>query len=97
MTNVPSEVHRLERDQTGEFILPADLLAERFGWPSHVLRDYMRRGLVVSRVEQGQDQDLGRWRLSVRCGNRQWQAVVDDNGSLSAERFETLRHSVQRA
>ena len=97
MTNAPNQVVSLQRDQAGEFVLPAEMLAERFGWPSHVLHDYMRRGLVVSRVEQGHDQDLGRWRLSVRCGNRQWQAVVDDDGTLSNERFETLRHSVQRS
>ena len=41
----------LNRDVDGQFLLPADMLAERFGWPTQTFRDYMRRGLVVSRVE----------------------------------------------
>lgn len=87
-----NEAACVKLDQAGEFVLPADLLAERFGWPSNVLRDYMRRGLIVSRIERGQGEDLGRWRLSVRCGNRRWQAIIDGDGKISAERFETLGH-----
>lgn len=80
----------LTRDATGEFLLPAEMLAERFGWPTQTLRDYMRRGLVASRVERGEGEDAGRWRLSVRCGDRRWQAVVEADGTVGAQRLEVL-------
>lgn len=80
----------LSRDDAGEFLLPADMLAARFGWPTQTLRDYMRRGLVTSRVERGEGDDAGRWRLSVRCGNRRWQAVVEADGTVGTQRVEVL-------
>jgi hypothetical protein len=80
----------LARDESGEFLLPADMLAERFGWPIKTLRDMMRRGLVSSRVERGEGDDAGRWRLSVRCGNRRWQAIVEADGSVGQQRIEVL-------
>jgi hypothetical protein len=80
----------LSRDDAGEFLLPADMLAARFGWPTQTLRDYMRRGLVTSRVERGEGDDAGRWRLSVRCGNRRWQAVVEADGTVDTQRMEVL-------
>jgi len=36
----------LARDESGEFLLSANLLAQRVGWPTETLRDMMRRGLV---------------------------------------------------
>ena len=80
----------LSRDESGEFLLPADLLADRFGWPTETLRDMMRRGLVSSRVERGEGDDAGRWRLSVRCGNRRWQAIVEADGTVGTQRIEVI-------
>ncbi|MBB5042037.1 DUF6522 family protein [Shinella fusca] len=86
----------LARDAEGEFVLPADLLAERFGWPTQTLRDYMRRGLVASRVERGEGEDEGRWRLSVRCGNRRWRAVVEADGTVGAQQVDVLSAQAPR-
>ena len=80
----------LSRDAAGEFLLPAEMLAERFGWPAETLRNYMRRGLVASRVERGEGEDAGRWRLSVRCGNRRWQAIVEADGTVGTQRVDVL-------
>ena len=80
----------LRRDEAGEFLLPADMLAARFGWPTETFRDLMRRGLVASRVERGEGDDAGRWRLTVRCGNRRWQAVVEADGTVGAQRVEVI-------
>ena len=86
----------LHRDEAGEFLLPADMLAARFGWPTQTLKDYMRRGLVTSRVERGEGEDAGRWRLSVRCGNRRWQAVVEADGTVGAQRVEVLSNTAPK-
>ena len=80
----------LNRDEAGEFLLPADMLAARFGWPTETFSDLMRRGLVASRVERGEGDDAGRWRLTVRCGNRRWQAVVEADGTVGAQRVEVI-------
>ena len=87
----------LSRDDKGEFLLPADMLAARFGWPTQKLRDMMRRGLVASRVERGEGEDEGRWRLSVRCGNRRWQAVVEADGTVGAQRIDVLPSAPPRS
>jgi len=83
----------LNRDSDGQFLLSADMLAERFGWSTQTFRDYMRRGLVVSRVERGEGEDAGRWRLSVRCGNRRWQAVVEADGTIGTQHLDVLSTS----
>lgn len=78
------------RETGGSFTLDAEALAQRFGWPPDRLRDLMRRGLVTSVVERGEAADQGRWRLSVHCGNRRWQAVVDPDGTVAAEHVEIV-------
>lgn len=78
------------RDADGSFVLDAARLAKRFGWSAAELRELMRRGLVTSRVERGEAEDEGRWRLSVRCGNRCWQAVVLADGTVAEEQLDFL-------
>lgn len=76
------------RDADGSFVLDAGRLAKRFGWSAEELRELMRRGLVTSQVERGEAEDEGRWRLSVRCGNRCWQAVVLADGTVAEEQLD---------
>jgi hypothetical protein len=37
-------------------------------------------------------EDEGRQRLTVRCGNRAWTAVVDAGGNVVSENLTMLRH-----
>ncbi|MET3660404.1 DUF6522 family protein [Aquamicrobium ahrensii] len=76
------------RDTAGAFTLDADMLAGHFGWPPETLRDFMRRGMVASTVERGEGEDQGKWRLTVRCGNRRWQAIVEPDGAVVSEHVE---------
>lgn len=78
----------VQRDAGGSFVIDADRIAARFGWSAGEWRDMQRRGLVTSRVERGEGEDQGRWRLSVICGNRLWLAVVSDDGALIDERVD---------
>lgn len=75
-------------DAEGTFTLDAVMLAARFGWSVEQFRAQMRRGLVTSVVERGEGDDCGRWRLSVRCGNRRWQAIVEADGTTSDHRLD---------
>lgn len=81
---------RLERDASGGFVAPAALIAEHFGWSENKLKEKMQQGLVVSTVEEGQGEDEGYWRLSVRCGNRRWQAIIDGHGQIARQHFEFI-------
>lgn len=81
---------KLVLEPDGSILLPAAFLAEQFGWPVARLQGLMRRGLVQARVEQGIGEDAGRWRLSVRSGNRRWQAIVDANGNVLEHDLEVL-------
>lgn len=76
------------RDAGGSFVIDAEKIAARFGRSAGEWRDMQRRGLVTSRVERGEGDDEGRWRLSVICGNRLWLAVVADDGALIEERLD---------
>lgn len=69
-------------DASGDFTLDAAIVAQGFGWSQHELQAHMRRGHVTSRVERGEGEDEGRWRLSLRCGNRLWRAVVTQDGVM---------------
>jgi len=72
----------------GQFTLDAEMLAAQFGWTVETLHDFMRRGLVVSTVERGEGDDDGKWRLTMRCGNRRWRAIVRADGEIETQSFD---------
>ncbi|MGN6094609.1 MAG: DUF6522 family protein [Bosea sp. (in: a-proteobacteria)] len=68
-----------------QFVLDATAIAGRFSIPGDRLRAYLQRGQVFSRVEKGENEDAGRWRLTLRCGNRIWRGVFSADGKLCSE------------
>lgn len=80
----------LTGDAASGFTLDAGLLARQFGWPTETLRGYMSRNMVASTVERGEGDDEGRWRLTVRCGNRRWQAIVGPDGAVQSHQISYL-------
>lgn len=72
------------------FTLDAALLATSFGWSVEEFRAMMDRGLVTSMVERGEGDDAGTWRLSVRCGNRRWRAIMGPDGVLGPHHVDFL-------
>ncbi|MGI6244336.1 MAG: DUF6522 family protein [Pseudochelatococcus sp.] len=75
----------IERDGNGDFILDTEALAARFRMSLADFRRNMAQGRITSMVEAGRDEDEGRYRLTVRFGNRVWRAVVDASGTVSEE------------
>jgi hypothetical protein len=73
------------RDGGEGFTLDAAALAQIFGWTPEELRERMHRGLVTSLVERGEGSDRGKWRLSVQCGNRRWQAIIGQDGTIAEQ------------
>jgi hypothetical protein len=96
VTRSSSTATRLERDGEGDFVLDPALLAQRFGLSAERFRHLVQSGHVRSSVEQGMGEDEGRQRLTVRCGNRAWTAVVDNSGNVVGENLTVLRHAPAR-
>lgn len=76
---------QIKRDNNGDFVVPPEQLARRFGLSLEDLRLNIKRGLVRSRVETGQIEDAGTFRISVRIGNRIWLAIFDARGEMLSE------------
>ncbi|WP_235988597.1 DUF6522 family protein [Pseudorhizobium endolithicum] len=77
---------RIEYIESGDIGLDPDELAREFQLSADTLRRYLRMGLVASTVERGEDCDLGKTRVTVRVGNRIWQAVVEHGDIVHQER-----------
>lgn len=81
---------RIAPDADGTFTLDAAMLAEAFGWTADQMAEMIRRRMVTSLVERGEAEDAGRWRLSVRCGNRRWRAIVDRDGGVVDQQMDLV-------
>ena len=88
--NVLDSNTRINIGSDGTFTLDAKLVASSFGWQEKEFQNFMRRGLVKSVVERGEGDDYGKWRLSISCGNRRWQAIVDADGRLTEQSVKTI-------
>src|SRR4051812_48420748 len=76
---------RIERDQRGDYVLEPTALAEKLSIPPEDLRRRMKLGLVTSLVEAGEGEHAGLRRLTVRCGDEVWRAVIDAEGRIIEE------------
>ena len=77
---------KIEYDGNDDVILDPDELAREFQLAPDTLRRYLRMGLVARTVERGEGDDLGRTRITVRVGNRIWQAIADHGSLVQQER-----------
>jgi hypothetical protein len=73
------------RDSGGDFVLDPVELSSKFVLKPDDFRSRMQRGLVLSRVETGFGDDEGTTRLSLRLGNRLWQAILDAEDRVTSE------------
>ena len=75
----------IARDDGGNFVLDPSELASKFALTPNDFRSRMQRGLVLSTVETGFGDDEGTTRLSLRLGNRLWQAILDADDRVTNE------------
>ena len=83
---------KLERDPQGDFVVEPGILARKLSVPEDELRHQMQLGQVTSAVERGEGEDAGCQRLSVRCGDMVWRAVVDAGLNVVSEEAFDLRY-----
>ena len=69
----------LERREDG-FVIEAGRLAALLGLPAEQVRAELQDGRIVTRVERGEGEDAGTWRLSFLRGADRARLVVDDAG-----------------
>ena len=82
---------QIEQDSGGDFMVDPALLMHRFSIPEAELRRRMQSGEISCVVEAGEGEDLGRRRLSVRCGDTVWRAVLDEQRVMLSEETFDLR------
>lgn len=82
---------QIERDGSGDLIIQSAELAQRFGLSLGELRRAMRLKLFISSVEIGMDADQGTSRLTLRCGNRVWRAILDADDRVTSEEMRMVR------
>ncbi|MGV1793499.1 DUF6522 family protein [Rhizobium sp. A37_96] len=80
-----------ERAENGDFIVDSAEIADRFGFSLIDFRRYMQLGLIISSVEEGTGEHEGTRRLSLRCGNRVWRAILDHENKLQHDEMTFLR------
>jgi hypothetical protein len=82
---------QIARDGGGNFVLDPTELASRFALKPDDFRSKMQRGLLLSTVETGVGDDKGTTRLSLRLGNRLWQAILDADDRVMNETLTFVR------
>ncbi|MDB5595377.1 MAG: hypothetical protein JWM36_2338 [Hyphomicrobiales bacterium] len=77
----------IEREAGGDYLIASAEVAARFRISIAELRRLTTLGLMSSSVETGEGEDAGTSRLTLRCGNRVWRAVLDAHDHVSSEDF----------
>lgn len=76
------------------FIVPAEVLGAAFTLPAAEVPVLMRAGTITSRLEQGQDDDAGTFRLTFYHGAQALRLIIDAEGRiLKRTRFPVTRRT----
>ncbi|WP_457587820.1 DUF6522 family protein [Ensifer canadensis] len=87
LTLTSRRILHVERDAGGDFSVPAATMSSALRLPPTELRNRLSRGEVKSKVEIGQGEHLGTFRLTLRCRDRLWTATVSADGKVVDEVF----------
>ena len=66
----------------GGVTIPAETLAPYFGVSPADVLSLMRTGAITSRLEKGEDEDAGRYRITFWHAGRRVRLICDDGGEI---------------
>lgn len=72
---------RVRRDADG-FDVDAELIGEGLALAPARVVELLRKGAITSRVERGEGDDAGRWRLSFYHASIRFRLIVDGEGAI---------------
>lgn len=78
----------------GTLQIDADIVAEALNITPEDLRQQMREGRITSRFEQGEGEDLGRFRVTFFSQHRRFRLTVDATGTILHR--STIDHGAAR-
>lgn len=73
---------RVEIDADGRFVVPAELVAAAFALAPADVPGLMRSGHLSSRLERGEGDDAGRFRLTFYHGAQALRLITDATGRI---------------
>lgn len=79
-----------------DLILKTDYIADQFGLSAAEFERYRNVGSIVVSVDGGSGEQADVSHLKCRFGNRVWEAVIDDKGSVVHEATTFLRGKLAR-
>ncbi len=62
--------------------VPAAVIAYGFDLETPMVQSLMRSGELTSHCEKGENEDMGRYRLTFFCKNRRFQLVINSTGKI---------------
>ncbi|GGK23231.1 DUF6522 family protein [Salinarimonas ramus] len=70
--------HAFVRRDADGFDVDAELIGDGLGLPAERVVALLREGAITSRVERGEGEDAGRWRLTFYHESARFRIVVED-------------------
>ena len=74
----------------GEITVETEALAPKLRLSIEALKENMAKGVVMSVIETGENEDAGRTRLTFRYRARVWRVVIESDGSLFEDPLPVL-------
>lgn len=79
-----------------DLILKTDYIADRFGLSAAEFERYRNLGWIVVSIDGGSGEQADLSHLKCRFGNRVWEALIDDTGSVVHEATTFQRGKLAR-
>ncbi|AWM29318.1 hypothetical protein ABIA14_006619 [Sinorhizobium fredii] len=76
--------------------MKSEYIADQFGLSADDFERYRYLGLVVVSVERHFNEQMGMCHVKCRLGNRVWEALVDEGGTVVYEATRFLRGKLAR-
>jgi hypothetical protein len=79
-----------------DLVVKSEYIADQLGLSVTDFERYRHLGLIVASTECGSGKQMGMSHVKCRFGNRVWEAVVDNEGTVVYEAMRYLRGKLAR-